>query len=157
MEELPPQVRQTYLTAAATAARGHETGACRTISSSSVSAQPGLATVPEGRAMNASLSAGLPAMHYTAEPLVPTEDLSNMSVEELQAELIRTRQAFHSAGAPLITCTSCCCNNHASLCIYTLQHLLPCILVHVQSLWYPAVTRKKKTPSAALLVCACLT
>ena len=37
-------------------------------------------------------------MHYNAEPLVPTEDLSNMSVEELQAELIRTRQAFHSAG-----------------------------------------------------------
>lgn len=73
----------------------------RTISSSSVSAQPGLATVPEGRAMNASLSAGLPTMHYTAEPLVPTEDLSNMSVEELQAELIRTRQAFHSAGMPM--------------------------------------------------------
>lgn len=48
--------------------------------------------------MNASLSTGMPTMHYIAEPLVPTEDLSNMSVEELQAELIRTRQAFHSAG-----------------------------------------------------------
>lgn len=75
--------------------------ACRTISSSSVSAQPGLATVPEGQAMNASLSSGMPAIHYNPEPLVPTEDLSNMSVEELQAELIRTRQAFHSAGSCL--------------------------------------------------------
>ncbi len=40
----------------------------------------------------------MPAMHYTSDALVPTEDLSSMSVEELQAELIRTRQAFHSAG-----------------------------------------------------------
>lgn len=52
--------------------------------------------------MNASLSSGMPTLHYSSESMVPTEDLSNMSVEELQAELIRTRQAFHSAGAALL-------------------------------------------------------
>ena len=89
----------------------------RTISSSSVSAQPSLATVPEGSAINAGLSAGMPAMQFSSEALVPNEDLSSMSVEELQAELIRTRQAFHSAGAaplcaPLMRSKSCytaCC------------------------------------------------
>ncbi|KAL3140530.1 hypothetical protein ABBQ32_005110 [Trebouxia sp. C0010 RCD-2024] len=70
----------------------------RTISSSSVSAQPSLATVPEGSTINMGLSAGMPALQYSSEALVQTEDLSSMSVEELQAELIRTRQAFHSAG-----------------------------------------------------------
>lgn len=70
----------------------------RTISTSSVSAQPSLATVPEGSAINTGLSSGLPTMQYSSDALVPTEDLSSMSVEELQAELIRTRQAFHSAG-----------------------------------------------------------
>ena len=59
--------------------------------------------------MNASLSSGLPAMHYSADPLVPTEDLSNMSVEELQAELIRTRQAFHSAGIRLLLLSQQAC------------------------------------------------
>ena len=73
----------------------------RTISASSVSAQPTLATVPEGSTINTGLSMGMPAMHYTPDALVPTEDLSSMSVEELQAELIRTRQAFHSAGLQL--------------------------------------------------------
>ena len=72
---------------------------CRTISSSSVSAQPSLATVPEASTINMGLSAGMPALQYSSEALVQTEDLSSMSVEELQAELIRTRQAFHSAGA----------------------------------------------------------
>lgn len=159
MERSPPQVRHNHFTAAAMAARNHAVDACRTISSSSVSAQPGLATVPEGRAMNASLSTGLPTMHYTAEPLVPTEDLSNMSVEELQAELIRTRQAFHSAGARslpvqaavaivMLLCVSRCC---------MLQHVLPCILVHVQSRWYPAAIRKNLFHlQLALWVCACL-
>ena len=71
----------------------------RTISANLVSAQPSLATVPEGSTINTGLSTGMPAMHYTSDALVPTEDLSSMSVEELQAELIRTRQAFHSAGA----------------------------------------------------------
>lgn len=71
---------------------------CRTISANLVSAQPSLATVPEGSTINTGLSTGMPAMHYTSDALVPTEDLSSMSVEELQAELIRTRQAFHSAG-----------------------------------------------------------
>lgn len=47
-------------------------------------------------------------MHYTAEALVPTEDLSSMSVEELQAELIRTRQAFHSAGTGHTPHTAAC-------------------------------------------------
>ncbi|KAL0027095.1 hypothetical protein WJX79_005283 [Trebouxia sp. C0005] len=70
----------------------------RTISANLVSAQPSLATVPEGSTINTGLSTGMPAMHYTSDALVPTEDLSSMSVEELQAELIRTRQAFHSAG-----------------------------------------------------------
>lgn len=70
----------------------------RTISANLVSAQPSLATVPEGSTINTGLSTGMPAMIYTSDPLVPTEDLSSMSVEELQAELIRTRQAFHSAG-----------------------------------------------------------
>lgn len=71
---------------------------CRTISSSSVSAQPSLATVPEGSTINTGLSASMPAVQYSSDALVQTEDLSSMSVEELQAELIRTRQAFHSAG-----------------------------------------------------------
>ncbi len=71
---------------------------CRTISANLVSAQPSLATVPEGSTINTGLSTGMPAMHYSSDALVPTEDLSSMSVEELQAELIRTRQAFHSAG-----------------------------------------------------------
>ena len=53
--------------------------------------------------MNATLSSGMPTLHYSSETMVPTEDLSNMSVEELQAELIRTRQAFHSAGAPSLS------------------------------------------------------
>ena len=77
---------------------------CRTISTSSVSAQPSLATVPEGSAINTGLSSGLPTMQYSSDALVPTEDLSSMSVEELQAELIRTRQAFHSAGLLPINC-----------------------------------------------------
>ena len=50
----------------------------------------------------------MPVMHYTSEALVPTEDLSSMSVEELQAELIRTRQAFHSAGTDHPTDTAAC-------------------------------------------------
>lgn len=52
-------------------------------------------------------------MQFSSEALVPHEDLSSMSVEELQAELIRTRQAFHSAGAaPFFrnkTCCAACC------------------------------------------------
>lgn len=52
------------------------------------------------------LSAGMPALQYSSEALVQTEDLSSMSVEELQAELIRTRQAFHSAGAHHVSVTS---------------------------------------------------
>lgn len=81
---------------------------CRTISSSSVSAQPSLATVPEGSTINMGMSAGMPALQYSSETLVQTEDLSSMSVEELQAELIRTRQAFHSAGCMPFACCFCC-------------------------------------------------
>ena len=94
---------------------------CRTISSSSVSAQPSLATVPEGSTINTGLSASMPAVQYSSEALVQTEDLSSMSVEELQAELIRTRQAFHSAGYAHPALCFCVCYQFApgllSLCV----------------------------------------
>ena len=93
---------------------------CRTISANLVSAQPSLATVPEGSTINTGLSTGMPAMHYTSDALVPTEDLSSMSVEELQAELIRTRQAFHSAGTlhnlPQALEMVCCGQLHGTIC-----------------------------------------
>ena len=56
----------------------------------------------------------MPAVQYSSEALVQTEDLSSMSVEELQAELIRTRQAFHSAGCARSVLCFCVCYLFAS-------------------------------------------
>ena len=60
----------------------------------------------------------MPAVQYSSEALVQTEDLSSMSVEELQAELIRTRQAFHSAGCasvPAFSLHPAC--SHSATCV----------------------------------------
>ena len=106
-----------FLAVAAEVLIGHSADAlfvCRTISSSSVSAQPSLATVPEGSTINTGLSASMPAVQYSSEVLVQTEDLSSMSVEELQAELIRTRQAFHSAGCACTVLCFCACYQSAT-------------------------------------------